>query len=135
MTKQTEKGKYIEGVGRRKTAIARVRIYPEEAKKGFIVNDKKSEVYFPTLRYQKTVAAPLTAVNEKMNVEVKVEGGGVTAQAEAIRMGLARALVIFSQDHKSELKTRGYLTRDARMVERKKYGRRKARRAFQWKKR
>lgn len=135
MTKQTDKGKYIEGVGRRKTAIARVRIYPQDAKNAFLVNEKKSDAYFPTLRYQKTATAPLAAVNAKMAVEVKVEGGGVTAQAEAVRMGLARALVRFSEDYKAELKTRGYLTRDARMVERKKYGRRKARRAFQWKKR
>lgn len=136
MTKQTEKGKYIEGIGRRKTAIARVRIYPDEAKKtGIVVNDKKSDVYFTTLRYQKVVAAPLQAVNAKMSVEARVEGGGVTAQAEAIRMGLSRALVTFNTDNRIELKGRGYLTRDARMVERKKYGRRKARRAFQWKKR
>lgn len=132
---KTENTKYIEGVGRRKTAIARVRVYPTKVGKDIIVNGKKSDEYFNVLRYQKAVKQPLDATQEKISVEAKVSGGGITAQAEAVRMGLSRALVAFNEATKPVLKAKGYLTRDPRMVERKKYGRRKARRAFQWKKR
>ncbi|MFH1188482.1 MAG: 30S ribosomal protein S9 [bacterium] len=135
MVKTGDITKYIEGIGRRKTAIARVRIYPDADKADFIINGQKVTDYFDTLRYLKTAQHPLEVTKTKMSVETKVKGGGMTAQAEAVRMGLSRALVKYKEETKPALKSRGYLTRDSRMVERKKYGRRKARRAFQWKKR
>jgi small subunit ribosomal protein S9 len=128
--------KYIEGIGRRKTAIARVRIYPDKNKEEFIINSRTKKDYFNVERHQVALEAPLVATGIKgMSVEVKVVGGGITAQAEAIRMGLARALVAYKAETRPELKAKGMLTRDSRMVERKKFGRRKARRGFQWKKR
>ncbi len=137
-------GKYVEGVGRRKTAIARVRLYPGgrtvgRSKESFAVNGREYKEYFGMVRWQKSATAPLGISQlteaDKMSVEAKVRGGGVTAQAGAIRLGLARALVAFKPELRAELKSFGYLTRDARKVERKKYGLHKARRAHQWKKR
>jgi small subunit ribosomal protein S9 len=136
MVKADEKTKYIEGVGRRKKAIARVRLYPEKSgKTTFVVNGKPATDYFEILRYQKAAQQPLDVTSTKMSVEARVSGGGPTAQAEAVRMGLSRALVKHDESAKPILKSNGFLMRDPRMVERKKYGRRKARRAFQWKKR
>lgn len=133
----TEKNKYFEGLGRRKTAVARVRFYPGIEKKdgGFVVNGADYKEYFPMLRYQKSAIAPLKNTSVKGNVEVKVYGGGTMAQSEAVTLGLARALVKFNPDLKKELRIFGFLTRDSRMVERKKFGLKKARRAPQWRKR
>lgn len=133
-TEKTAKQKYFEGVGRRKTAVARVRFYPDYGG-DFTVNGIDYKEYFPVLRFQKKAIAPLTSVSTKGGVQVKVNGGGVMAQSEAVTMGLARALVKFNADFRKEFKTFGYLTRDSRMVERKKYGLKKARRAPQWRKR
>jgi small subunit ribosomal protein S9 len=137
MSKIAIKQKYFEGVGRRKTAIARVRFYPPESdtKNGvFTVNAVDYKKYFPIIRFQKAVYSPLKVVSGGA-VEAKVKGGGIMAQSESITLGLGRALIKFNPDLKKELRTLGYLTRDARMVERKKYGLKKARRAPQWGKR
>jgi len=131
--------KYFEGLGRRKTAIARVRLFPSAKAGQFVVNGKDYKEYFSILRNQQSAVAPfkiLDATTKKgAGVEVKVYGGGKTAQAEAITLGLARSLVKFNEDYKKQLKPFGYLTRDPRKVERKKFGLKKARRAPQWKKR
>jgi len=131
-----EKGKYYEAVGRRKTAVARVRIYPEGEKK-ILINNKPYEEYFPTLNLRETAMASLKAMNslERFGVSVIVRGGGITAQAEAVRHGTARALVEFNPDFRKRLSKAGYLTRDPRMRERKKFGLKRARRAPQWSKR
>jgi len=131
---QAAKGKYFEGLGRRKTAVARVRFYPDKGG-DFIVNGMDYKSYFPILRYQKKAEAPLKVSALKGSVEVKAYGGGVMAQSEAITLGLARALIKLNPDFKKEFRVLGYLTRDSRMVERKKFGLKKARRAPQWRKR
>ena len=130
----TEKQKYFEGVGRRKTAVARVRFYPEGSS-GFVVNGVDRKEYFHGLRLQKSAEGPLVSSSMKGAVEVKVFGGGEVAQAGAVSLGLARALVKVNEDLRKEFRVRGYLTRDSRMVERKKFGLKKARRAPQWRKR
>lgn len=134
-TKNEER--YFEGLGRRKTARARVRFYPEGSRKaGLVVNEKPLDQYFPLKRLERAAVAPLKLISEeKPVITVRVSGGGPTAQAEAVTLGLARALVKFRPELKKELRAFGYLTRDPRMVERKKYGLKKARRAPQWKKR
>lgn len=130
--------KYIETVGKRKTAVARVRISDAAKEATFVVNGKKLEDYFKKIEkhIQKTVD-PLekTATNGKFDVSVKVIGGGVAAQAEAIRHGISRALVERDPEARKVLKPLGYLTRDSREVERKKFGHKKARRSPQWSKR
>mgnify|MGYP001602943466 CR=1 FL=1 len=132
------KGTYFEGVGRRKTAVARVRFYPAGPAK-FTVNEKDFKGYFDILAHKQGVEAPLkvldATIRKAAGVSAKVKGGGIMAQAGAVSLGLARALVKFNEDYKKELRVRGHLTRDARKVERKKYGLKKARRAPQWKKR
>jgi small subunit ribosomal protein S9 len=119
--------------------VARVRFFPEEGKKGeasIMVNGLDYKNYFPLVRYRQAAAAPLRLLSQpRGRIEVKVGGGGVMAQAEAITLGLARALVKFNPELKTQLRAFGYLTRDPRMVERKKYGLKKARRAPQWSKR
>jgi small subunit ribosomal protein S9 len=127
--------RYFEGIGRRKTAVARVRI--QKGKSSVTVNDRALEAFFPLERLRTTVVMPLTRTgfDGTFSVSAHVKGGGINAQAEAIRHGLARALVLFQSDLKTQLRTLGFLTRDARMVERKKYGLKKARRAPQWSKR
>jgi len=133
--KEVKKEKYFEAVGRRKTSIARVRLY---TKKGdIVVNDKDYSKYFPILRLQKAVISPIEelSVADKVGVTVKVQGGGINSQSGAVRLGIARALVLYNPNFRKPLRKVGYLTRDARAVERKKYGLKKARRAPQWKKR
>jgi small subunit ribosomal protein S9 len=125
----------IKTIGRRKTSIARVYVQPG---KGLIkVNDRELNDYFKSEILQTTVKQALTIAKTEGNydVTVNVEGGGVKGQAEAIRMGIARAMVKVSDEHRSPLRKEGLLTRDSRMVERKKPGRRKARRKFQFSKR
>jgi len=128
-------GRYIEAVGRRKTSIARVRLI--KGKGVIIVNGKDLKVYFPLARLHNIVQIPLQELKlaDMFDVSAKVSGGGIHAQAEAIRHGLARALIIAEPDFKKRLRVSGFLTRDSRMVERKKYGLKKARRAPQWAKR
>lgn len=127
--------KYYEAVGRRKTAIARVRLYTK--RKEILINNRDYKQYFPLLRWQKIIEAPFEKMKilGKFGATIKVKGGGLNAQAEAIRLGIARALVKFNPDFKKRLRRAGFLTRDSRMVERKKYGLKKARRAPQWSKR
>lgn len=134
-TKNITKEKYFEAVGRRKTAIARVRLYTK--KPGITINGKDLDKYFSVLRFQKEAEMPLIKMKipDKLGVTVNVKGGGLSAQAGAIRHGISRALVKFNPEFKKRLRKAGYLTRDYRMVERKKPGLKKARRAPQWKKR
>lgn len=125
----------IKTIGRRKTSIARVYVQPG---KGQIkVNDRELNDYFKSEILQTTVKQALVLVKQDGNydVVVNVEGGGVKGQAEAIRLGIARAMVKVSDENKSPLRKEGLMTRDSRMVERKKPGRRKARRRFQFSKR
>jgi len=133
--------KYLEAVGRRKTAIARVRlltIKPFDGDEGKItVNEKFYKEYFPTLALQQIAEASLRRLKSLNRFEVvaKVRGGGIQAQAEAVRHGLARVLVLFNQDFRKKLKKAGYIKRDPRAKERRKYGLKKARKAPQWQKR
>lgn len=126
---------FFEGIGRRKTAVARVKLTP--GKGGLLVNGVVLEKFFQMPRLRDTALAPIKKLKleEKLSLNVKVIGGGVAAQAEAVRHGLARALVLYRPELKKQLRAFGYLTRDPRMVERKKYGLKKARRAPQWSKR
>lgn len=135
--KSQAKEKYFEAIGRRKTAVAQVRIWPQKKKKEFIVNHQPYDEYFSRLELREIVADSLEAVDclDKFKISVMVKGGGYHAQAEAVRHGLARALVKFNSDFKKPLRARGYLTRDPRMKERKKPGLKRARRAPQWRKR
>jgi len=130
--------KYFYAVGRRKTAIARVKIFPtKDAQNSLTINEKKFEDYFTVGRMQESVKAPLEQLGEGTNFEVEanVYGGGVSAQADAVKLGIARALVVFNADLKKALKKEGHLKRDPREVERKKPGLKKARRSPQWAKR
>lgn len=130
------KQKYIEAVGRRKTARARVRIV-ESKQPAIEVNGKAFDTYFPLKSEQKTVESALmhAALPVKFRVTALVRGGGVKAQAEALRHGITRALVAHDQTLRSPLKKEGFLKRDPRVKERRKFGLKKARRAPQWSKR
>ena len=125
----------INTIGRRKTAIARVYIKPGNGE--VKINHRDLKTYFISEIYQTLVKQPLVALKaeDQFDVSVNVEGGGEKGQAEAVRLGIARALVQANVENKPVLKKEGFLTRDSRMVERKKYGRRKARRRFQFSKR
>ncbi len=123
------------GTGRRKSSVACVRV--REGDGLFEIDGRTVEQYFPDLQWQRQVRLPLETADllGKLDVFVNVRGGGLTGQAGAILMGLARALVAMRPDLHEAMRAAGYLTRDARTVERKKYGRRKARRSFQFSKR
>lgn len=127
--------RYIEAVGRRKTAIARVRLFTRAGE--FAVNGKPYAAYLPSRTLQMIAEDALKKMKlwERFQISAKVSGGGLHAQAEAIRHGLARCLVKFNPDFRKRLKKAGFLTRDSRMKERKKFGLKKARRAPQWQKR
>lgn len=137
--KKSGNEKYYESIGRRKSAVARVRVSKggkSDKENKITINQKDLGLYFPRLAHKNKVLSPFRVLTlGGYDVSVKVEGGGVAAQAEAIRLGISRALVKLSEEYKPKLKTYGYLTRDARVVERKKPGLRKARRAQQWRKR
>jgi small subunit ribosomal protein S9 len=126
---------YIWGTGRRKTAVARVRIREGTGK--FQVNDLDVNVYFPLEVQQADVRAPLTVteMNGRIDVFVNVRGSGKHSQSGAVALGLARALKEHRPDLETALREHNFLTRDARMVERKKYGHKKARKSFQFSKR
>ena len=128
--------RYYQAEGRRKTSVARVRIWTK-GEKQFLVNGKPLEKYFFTLNLQKIALASLEKMKcqDKFKISVIVRGGGISSQAEAIRHGTARILVIFNPDFRKRLKKAGFLRRDSRMRERKKFGLRRARRAKQWSKR
>ena len=125
----------INTIGRRKTSIARVYVKPGNG--DIKINDKELKQYFLSEIHQTTVKQALTTLKSEASydVTVNVEGGGIKGQAEAVRLGIARALVEINGENKPALRKEGLLTRDSRMVERKKYGRRKARRRFQFSKR
>ena len=125
----------INALGRRKTSVARV--YLSKGTGKVTVNDRDSKVYFKTSVLQNKVTQPftLTQLEGKYDVKAKVAGGGITGQAEAIRLGISRALCKENIDLKSILRTENLLTRDPRMVERKKPGQKKARKKFQFSKR
>lgn len=128
---------YIEGIGRRKTATARVRLTPAKAN-SVTINDKPLAEYFTLESHQKDVLSILDTPDagiEFYSITVKVSGSGIAAQAEAIRLGIARALVKEKKPRRSVLKPLGFLKRDPRSVERKKFGLLKARRRPQWSKR
>ncbi len=128
--------KYIQSIGRRKTAIAQVRIYPGGTGK-FTVNERDLSDYFKVSSQIDTVMKPLktTGKTESMDITVRAVGGGHTGQADAISLGVARALVKYDETLKTTVKSEGLLTRDARKKERKKFGKRGARRSRQWRKR
>jgi small subunit ribosomal protein S9 len=128
--------KEISAIGRRKTAVAKVKLFAGSGK--IVVNSKPLDKYFSgLLRFQTTVGLPckVTNTSTQYDIGVSVLGGGVMAQSEAIRHGISRALASISTEFKGILKKEGFLTRDDRMVERKKPGKAKARKSFQWTKR
>ena len=133
--KGTAKTDYTWGTGRRKSAIARVRIRPGEGK--IAVNNRELNSYFTQEQDRKAILAPLRAVEAEKNFDVfaNVKGGGPSGQAGAVVLGIARALKKYDENYLQALRGGGYLTRDPRMKERKKYGQRGARRRFQFSKR
>jgi small subunit ribosomal protein S9 len=128
--------RYFEATGRRKTAIARVRLYTK-GDKTIEINGKDIADYFPTPALQKTVSSSLERMksNGRFRITIIVRGGGISSQAEAVRHGITRALVVFNPEYRKRLRKAGYLTRDSRKKERKKFGLKRARRAPQWSKR
>jgi small subunit ribosomal protein S9 len=136
-----ENKKYIETVGRRKTATARVRI-TEAPKTTYLVNERELAAYFPTPELQRVATAAFAEVADSANkatakfkVTARISGGGISAQAAALRHGIARALIIHDLEFRPKLKKAGFLKRDPRVKERRKFGLKKARKAPQWSKR
>ena len=125
----------VHTIGRRKKAVARV--YLTEGTGAIVINGKDVKDYFTlaTLQYKLEQAQVLAGVEGQYDIKANVDGGGITGQAEAIRLGISRALVQINPDHRAALKPEGLLTRDPRMVERKKPGQKKARKKFQFSKR
>lgn len=125
----------INAIGRRKTSVARVYLKPGKGK--FTINNKDSKEYFPLSQFQFKLNQPfvLSETEGQFDVNVNVAGGGITGQVEAIRLGVSRALLVVDADYRPALKKEGLLTRDPRMVERKKPGQKKARKKFQFSKR
>ncbi len=134
----TKKQKYYEAVGRRKTSVSRVRVIPATKKNaGITVNGKNYTDYFKTEELSTVANAPLRKIKmlEQFYITVQTKGGGVRGQADATRHGIARALVKYDPELHNRFKKSGFLKRDPRKKERKKYGLKKARRAPQWRKR
>ncbi len=131
MAKDTQ---YTEAVGRRKTATARVRITPAKSS-SMMVNGKDAKDYFPLQIMMKTAYQPLETLGVTYAVTAMVKGGGQKAQAEAVRLGISRAITVIVPEQRKDLKIRGFLKRDPRAKERKKFGLKAARRAPQWSKR
>ena len=137
---EKSKERYVEAVGRRKTSTARVRITPAN-KANFVVNGKDAKDYFQTEEQRRLIQDPLIKVSSagklgsKWSVEVHISGGGIHSQAEALRHGLSRALALYEPELRSKLKSLGYLKRDPRAKERRKFGLKKARKAPKWSKR
>ena len=125
----------INAIGRRKASVARV--YLSNGSGNVIINGRKFEEYFPQKHVQATVIEPMKVVEQDKtyDVNINVQGGGFKGQSEAIRLAISRALVKINADFKPALKARNFMTRDARVVERKKYGKPKARKSFQFSKR
>ena len=124
-----------QAVGRRKTSVARVYLRPGSG--NVVINKRGLETYFPLKSRQITLTSPFEATNTtgQFDVVANAKGGGLTGQVEAIRLGIARALVDYNEELRKPLRDAGFLTRDPRMVERKKYGQPKARKRFQFSKR
>jgi small subunit ribosomal protein S9 len=132
---ETKTEKYIEAVGRRKTSVARVRLTPA-AKNSITVNEKELHQYFPVEEMQIISRQPfLENISEKFAVTAKLNGGGIHSQSEALRHGIARALVKSNEQLRKPLKKEGMLKRDPRAKERRKFGLKKARKAPKWSKR
>ncbi len=137
MTTTDKKEKYFEGVGRRKTSTARVRITPS-SKNAFVVNGIDAKEYFKTEDERTLIMDPIMKLEDssaKWAVEARVSGGGMHSQSEAVRHGLSRALVLSNAGLRGELKDLGFLKRDPRAKERRKFGLKKARKAPKWSKR
>ncbi len=136
MVQDIRKQEYYYGTGKRKTSIAQVRLYQGQGNV-ITVNDQPMEEYFNWFFWQKTIKGPFELTDNlgKFHTVVKVLGGGISSQSEAIRHGIARALVKYNDGNKSVLRKHGFLTRDARIKESKKYGLKRARRAPQYTKR
>lgn len=136
MEKTAKTKKYIEAIGRRKTSTARVRLTPA-TKQTITVNDKDGYTYFMTADLKKIITAPFEKLKleEKYDISVHVSGGGIHGQAEAVRHGISRALTVIDEELRMKLKKAGFLKRDARAKERRKFGLKKARKAPQWSKR
>lgn len=129
-------GKYLQAIGRRKQAVAQVRLFPGGSGK-VVINKRDLAEYIPVKILEELAISPFkeTGTFGQFDVTVQVKGGGIAGQAGAIRLGIARALIEHNEDFRTVLKKAGFLTRDARVKERKKYGLRGARRAPQWSKR
>ncbi len=136
MNPETKTTRYIQTVGRRKTAIARVRITPS-AKTTLVINEKDLNTYFPTKELQTIAMDSLTKskIAEKFKITAVISGGGIHSQAIALRHGMARALIVHDLELRKLLKPEGFLKRDPRAKERRKFGLKKARKAPQWSKR
>lgn len=134
--KSNKPARYYEAIGRRKTAVARVRLFTQ-GEKNMTVNGKPYKEYFLSPELQKTALSALEKMKclDHFRITINVSGGGINGQAEAIRHGITRALVEFNADFRKRLRRAGYLTRDPRARERKKFGLKRARRAPQWAKR
>lgn len=135
-TTTTTKEKYVEGIGRRKTATARVRL-TKAGKDSVVVNDKTLDAYFPTVEMRERVKKALAKIGEHgaFAISVKIAGGGISAHTDAMIMGLGRAIIKIKPEIKPEIKKEKMLTRDAREKERRKFGLKKARKSPQWSKR
>jgi len=135
-TEETTTKRYTPALGRRKEATAQVRLIPQGSGK-ITINDRELGAYFTRPDHQILVKAPLvlTGTTESFDITVRVLGGGITGQATSVQLGISRALQIINADFRESLKKSGFLTRDARTRERKKYGKKSARRSPQWSKR
>ncbi len=133
---EKKSAKYIETVGRRKTSSARVRVTPA-TKLSVVINDKPVSTYFMTKELETIVKSPFgeSSLGDKFEVTAVVKGGGIHSQAEAVRHGISRALVEMSEEERGTLKKAGFLKRDPRSKERRKFGLKKARKSPQWSKR
>jgi len=134
MTSNTSDKKYTQGIGRRKTSIASVRITPA-SKTSFVLNEKDLNTYFPTAELQQIAMDALAKSAEKFKVTAMLSGGGIHSQAEALRHGIARALIEHDIKLRGSLKKEGFLKRDPRAKERRKFGLKKARKSPAWSKR
>ncbi|MEK7066065.1 MAG: 30S ribosomal protein S9 [Patescibacteria group bacterium] len=138
MKETTPKGKYLEAVGRRKTSTARVRLYENDGTKNSItVNGKEFKLYFPTaeLRHRVNQVLENPEVKNKFIISVLTNGGGIHSQADAVRLGVARAIILGETELRKPLKKEGFLKRDPRAKERRKFGLKKARKSPRWSKR
>ncbi len=131
-----KEARYVSAIGRRKTAVANARLTPD-AKTSFLINNKELAIYFPTASMQDIASSPLTKANPelKFRVTARINGGGIEAQAVALRHAISRALILHNHELRKKLKKLGFLKRDPRMKERRKFGLKKARKAPQWSKR